>query len=224
MYCPKCGNSLDNDAKYCTECGKNIPQNREIKITPSVPSKSNKPKSTHIIGVENTDFIFNESEIYLERFNVSRLSDEQMVQFKNHKFVTKLHPIIPVLLNYTLIGLIVFFIYYLSLHSKLPKVNKTRDVSGVKAVGFCFIPIYNAFYWYHSVWQRLIERLNFQHKLRNSPYRISYDTGGFTTVLGIIPYLNLLSIFIFGPILFWKVQTSINRLIDIDSGLRYPNN
>lgn len=59
----------------------------------------------------------------------------------------------------------VFPTVYLQLkQSKLPAV-KRDDPSAGKAIGFMFIPLFNL-YWYFVVWSRLVDRVNFQYRLR----------------------------------------------------------
>jgi hypothetical protein len=62
----------------------------------------------------------------------------------------------------------VFGTVYLQLkQSKLPVV-KRDDPSAGKAIGFMFIPLFNL-YWYFVVWRRLVDRINFQYRLRGQP-------------------------------------------------------
>jgi hypothetical protein len=62
----------------------------------------------------------------------------------------------------------VFGTVYLQLkQDKLPAV-KPDDPSASKAIGFMFIPLFNL-YWYFVVWKRLVDRINFQYRLRGQP-------------------------------------------------------
>jgi len=62
----------------------------------------------------------------------------------------------------------IFGTVYLQLkQSQLPAV-KPDDPSAAKAIGFMFIPLFNL-YWYFVVWKRLVDRINFQYRLRGQP-------------------------------------------------------
>ena len=59
----------------------------------------------------------------------------------------------------------IFGTIYLQLkQDKLPTV-KPDDPSAGKAIGFMLIPLFNL-YWYFVVWRRLVDRINFQYRLR----------------------------------------------------------
>src|SRR5947209_950428 len=65
-------------------------------------------------------------------------------------------------------------IYYQLKHDQLPKV-KPDDPSAGKAIGFMFIPLFNI-YWQFVAWPGLIDRINFQFRLRGKPSPISRGT------------------------------------------------
>lgn len=55
MYCPKCGEKLDDDAKFCTSCGENLEEDVTKKVYTSSDSTSNKTS-------ENEDDIYGENK------------------------------------------------------------------------------------------------------------------------------------------------------------------
>jgi hypothetical protein len=61
------------------------------------------------------------------------------------------------LLHYFTLGVFTFF-WTTRLHGFLPK-NETRDLSKGKAIGLCFVPIYNI-YWFFVVYPALATRVN----------------------------------------------------------------
>lgn len=71
----------------------------------------------------------------------------------------------------------VFGAVYLQLkQDKLPAV-KSDDPSAAKAIGFMLIPLFNL-YWYFVVWRRLVDRINFQYRLRGQPPPIDRGRSG----------------------------------------------
>jgi len=160
------------------------------------------------------------TNVYEKHFDISALkknNPELFEQLKKHNFKNQIPEFVPIFLHIISLGISNFF-YFGKKHSNLPKIVED-DFDGGKAIGYCFIPGYNLFYWCHKVLARLAHRLNFQHKLRDSPYRVSANFSLTTSIIGLIPYLNLITFFILGPILVIQLQTSINKLIEID----YPD-
>lgn len=78
-------------------------------------------------------------------------------------------PLFPLLLlHYLTFGLFTFF-WITGLHGQLPR-TRSNDLSATKAVGLCFIPFYNL-YWFFVVYPRLSQRVNAlcrQHHLQQS--------------------------------------------------------
>ena len=82
----------------------------------------------------------------------------------------------------------VFGTVYLQLkQSKLPAV-KPDDPSTGKAIGFLFIPLFNL-YWYFVVWRRLVDRINFQYRLRGRSSPINHRQVMAAQVLSIAGWL-----------------------------------
>jgi hypothetical protein len=67
------------------------------------------------------------------------------------------------LLTFGLFGVI----YHQAKQSKLPAV-KLDDPTTARALGLLFIPLFNI-YWSFVAWPRLVDRINFQYRLRGRP-------------------------------------------------------
>jgi hypothetical protein len=96
-------------------------------------------------------------------------------------------------------------------HDKLPQVLPNDPTAG-KAIGFSFIPYFN-FYWVFFNSIRLADRLNLQLRLRGLPADAPRGLMVACSVLGVIPYVNILIGF---PIL-WTIgvcalQSAVNRV------------
>lgn len=113
--------------------------------------------------------------------------------------------------------------YHLWLHGKLPK-NRIDDPSAGEAIGFCFLPFFNL-YWSVFAYGRLVTRIDEQRTLRGLPETglhkllttiIVLELFGF--VLLIIPFVGLLVfltlLLVLAPLLFCRLQTAINELVD----------
>ncbi len=95
-------------------------------------------------------------------------------------------------------------------HDKMPQA-KQDDPSSAKAIGFNFIPYFNL-YWFIFQPMRLTDRLNLQDRIRDRPDGTSRGLMLTLSILGMIPYLNI----VFGIPLYsigvYKLQKQINRL------------
>ncbi len=117
---------------------------------------------------------------------------------------------VAVVLHYVTFG--IFTLVWLNLmHGKISRV-RADDPSAGKAVGFCFIPLFNI-YWIFFTYRRLCLRVDEQREL----YRLRPGNlrGLATTVciLQILPYVNfLLGYTIVMPIFLGMMQASVNEL------------
>ena len=111
------------------------------------------------------------ADLYNELVDLDRtLTPEQREAYKQHQLTPGLPPWAFVVLSIITFG--IFGTIYLQLkQSKLPVV-KHDDPSAGKAIGFMFIPFFNL-YWYFVVWPRLVDRINFQYRLRGRPSPIN---------------------------------------------------
>ena len=140
------------------------------------------------------------------------LTPQEREAYKQNLLSPGMAPWVVVVLSAVTIG--IFGTVYLQLkQSRLPVV-KPNDPSAAKAIGFLFIPFFNL-YWYFVVWRRLVDRLNFQYRLRGRPAPI--DRGQMTAAQ-ILALLG--SILIFGQVVGWvwvlvfaaKIQSASNDL------------
>lgn len=94
------------------------------------------------------------------------LTPQEREAYKQNLLSPGMAPWLVVVLLAVAVG--IFGSVYLQLkQSRLPVV-KPDDPSAGKAIGFLFIPFFNI-YWYFVVWPRLVDRLNFQYRLRGRP-------------------------------------------------------
>lgn len=166
-------------------------------------------------------------EIYYDNFPVSDIPEEKFKEYKNH-CLCRVNIIILIFVHIVTFGLS-SIIYFGLIHGKLPKIRHD-DFGTLKALGFLLVPILNI-YWIFVFWLRLIDRLNFQLKIRKDSFRISS-----APAVGIIIYqLFVLLITILVPevaflILFFlhiliilltlilvaQGQTAINKIVALD--------
>lgn len=94
------------------------------------------------------------------------LTPQEREAYKQNLLSPGLAPWVVVALSAITVG--IFGSVYLQLkQSRLPVV-KPDDPTAGKAIGFLLIPIFNI-YWWFVVWPRLVDRLNFQYRLRGRP-------------------------------------------------------
>ena len=104
-------------------------------------------------------------------------------------------------------------IYYLLKHDQLPKV-KADDPSAGKAIGFMFIPFFNL-YWMFVAWPRLIDRINFQFRLRGRPAPIARGQVIALLVLSLVGWvigLGWIAALVLWIMLIISTQNAINEL------------
>ena len=111
----------------------------------------------------------------------------------------------------------IFGAIYLQLNQSMLPVVKHDDPSAGKAIGFMFIPFFNL-YWYFVVWPRLVDRINFQYRLRGRPSPI--NRGQVTTaqilslagwiLIGIVGLAGSIWLLVLGA----QLQSASNQLAD----------
>ena len=147
--------------------------------------------------------------IYSPEFDLSQLPEEQRKELSKHKFNSTFSTALVIILHF--LTLSIFTMIYFGLkHSKLPLI-RDNDFGAGKAIGFSFIPFFNL-YWDFRFWLRLVNRINFQFKLRNQPMPLSRGLTLATVIMGVIPYVDLLSLIVFFPIIAGQIQNATNRL------------
>lgn len=148
-------------------------------------------------------------DVYSKIFNLSKIKSDEKKEFMRIA-LTDFSVAGAVLLHIFTLGWF-SYIYYGIAHSKFPKI-KQNDFSAGRAIGFLFIPFYNI-YWRFVFWLRLVDRINLQLKLRNIKYEVPKSLILTTLILGVIPYLNLLTLLILFPICIGVVQSGINKIV-----------
>jgi hypothetical protein len=156
------------------------------------------------------------SLIYEPNYNLDSLSDSLKEECKKHQFREPFSPALCVILHIFTLG-IFSLIHCGIIHDKLPVISH-KDFGAGKAIGFRFIPFYSI-YWIFVLWGKLARRVNFQFRLRGKPAPVSVglaDTYCVLRVMGLIPYLGyvtiFISLFILFPILFVQVRSACNEL------------
>ena len=102
----------------------------------------------------------------------------------------------------SIITLGIFGLVYMGLkHGQLPKV-KSNDPGAGKAIGFWFIPFFH-YYWIFVFWLRLVDRINFQYRLRGAPAPVSRNFAIWTNAV----YLSgiLLGVTYLVAVIMWFV-------------------
>jgi hypothetical protein len=96
------------------------------------------------------------------------------------------------------------------LHGLLPR-TQSDDPSPMTAMLLLFVPVVN-FYWVFFTWLRLCDRIAEQRQLHGLPpsdIKVLCLVG---CILMFVPYLNILSIFLYQPALFACLQAEVNEL------------
>lgn len=148
--------------------------------------------------------------VYEEDFDVKKLSPKERAAFKKHKIASTFPVAVLIILHLITVGLFTL-IYFGMKHGRLPKIYQ-NDPSTARAIGFMFIPFFNI-YWFFFYWLRLIERINLQFKLRNQEPPLDKTLALVALILGLIPYLGMISGFILMPIVAGLIQHETNELV-----------
>jgi uncharacterized protein DUF2510 len=145
---------------------------------------------------------------YDKRFDLNQLSPEQREEYKQHT-LTEFPTWAVVVLSILTLG-IFGTIYHGLKHSRLPLV-KSDDFTAGKGIGFLFIPFFNL-YWVFVFWLRLVDRINFQYRLRGASDPISRDLTLWTIILSfftwLIPVSPILALIVAG-----QIQSATNGLV-----------
>jgi hypothetical protein len=108
---------------------------------------------------------------YAESVDLKQVfSSEEREALKRHRLTPGVPPWAFVALTILTFGLFGTMYHQLK-QSKLPVV-KHNDPTAAKAIGFLLIPVFNL-YWSFVAWPRLVDRINFQYRLRGHPAPIN---------------------------------------------------
>lgn len=150
-------------------------------------------------------------DVYKTSFKISLLSNEDIENIKYNWFVTKLNLFLVAFLNVITLWWF-FYGYYWNKHKDLPKIKE--DDPFERNIIWNHIPFYNI-YKDINYRLRLVDRLNFQHKIRGKKNPISrvlmvIDLIFFwwLPILNIIPNITIWSFLVF------QIQSAINDLVD----------
>lgn len=147
--------------------------------------------------------------VYQEYFNIESLPKQDITNMKYHWFKGELHTAWVVIFNILTLGLF-WTIYCWLHHTDLPHI-KEDDFTATKGIWFLFIPFFNL-YWICKFWLRLVNRINFQFKLRGRELPVSKWLAITFLVLQYIPYLNILGILIFWSIMVGQIESGVRKL------------
>lgn len=165
ISCPYCKSEIPADALKCRHCGEWI-----------------KAEPGRTVDLDR---------VYDATFDIAQLSGRETEEFKRHNFTSTFPTAAVIALHFVTFG--VFTIIYFGLkHAKLPKIGK-KDPSAKKAILLFLIPLFNL-YWYFAFWLRLVDRVNFQFRLRNLPPPV--NRSGVKTLVAIAVALTIINYFL----------------------------
>jgi hypothetical protein len=153
--------------------------------------------------------LFGSTMVYDELFDLNQVPPDLREQYKRHSFFDTFSVGGAIVLHFITIG--IFTTIFMGLkHGKVPRV-RPDDFGAGKAIGFLFIPFFN-FYWVFVFWLRLADRINFQFRLRNQAPPVNRGLVLAAVIVGIIPYVGLISWLIIYPIVISEIQGACNAL------------
>jgi hypothetical protein len=203
--CPFCGQEIHVDAAKCRFCGEWLTKQpaQQAVSSPAMP-----PAVTPASPVPGMD-AYQLLTVYDPWFDLNGIPTGQREEFKKHTMFETFSVGGAIALHYVTFG--IFTIIFMGLkHSRLPPI-RPDDFRAGRAIGFLFIPFFNI-YWIFVFWLRLADRINFQFRLRGLPAPVTRGLVLTTVIIGIIPYVGIISWLVLYPIVISEVQGACNRL------------
>lgn len=148
-------------------------------------------------------------DVYKTSFKASLLSNKDIENMKYNWFVTKLNLFLVVFLNIATLWSFFKWYYWLK-HKDLPKIKE--DDPFERNIVWNQVP----FYWackFIDYELRLVDRLNFQYKIRGKKNPISRVLMMIDLVSLRIPVLDIIPNITVWSILVWQMQSAINGLV-----------
>lgn len=150
-------------------------------------------------------------DVYSDAADLNQvLSPEQRLAYQQNR-LTRFNTTAFVLLTIVTFGLF-GIIYHMLKNDALPVV-KSDDPGAGKALAFVLIPYLNIFYGVWVMWPRLIDRVNFQYRLRgraNPLNRSTAITALILTVTIILSPVGYVMMIVMGA----KIQSATNALAE----------
>jgi len=176
---------------FCRNCGKELPDSPEL-----CPSCGVSPMTSF-------------GNIYNPDLDLSGLANEERSAFLQHSFGFTFS--VDAVIGLHLLTLGLFSLIHFGLkHSQLPMI-KHDDFKARRAIGFMFIPFFNL-YWQFRFWLRLVDRVNFQLRLRGLPFTVSRGLMLATIIVGLVPVANLAALLVMYPICIVQIERACNLL------------
>ncbi|SRR5581483_3675704 len=201
-WCPNCSHPIDPGDAFCSSCGKPVVQ--------ALPQpQAVVAQTTHVAGAVVPLDLHQMMNAYDPHLDLNCISPAQREMLQRHSMFETFSVGGAIVLHFITLG--IFTVIYMGLkHSTFPRV-RPDDFGAGKAIGFLFIPIFNL-YWIFVFWLRLADRINFQYRLRSLPSPISRGLVLATLIIGLIPFVRLISWLVVYPMVVAQVQGACNGL------------
>jgi hypothetical protein len=195
-FCSKCGTKVKESDMKCPKCKSFLASDGAVKV-----------KKIHISETKSKAM----ENVYKDNFkNFSEFTKEEKEKFKKHNIDSTFPVWACIIFHFITFGLFTL-IYFGIKHGKLPQIDGDDPTTG-QAIGYMFIPFYNI-YWRFFYWLRMTDRINLQYKLRGKESPINRTFVKTTLILGLIPYIWFIEIFILMPIVVGITQSASNKLV-----------